>query len=190
MDANIYPRKAALWGTEDSRLAYGWDLSDGAAKAEIKKYPQLQTQAASIKKLGGGFLIETIDISTGKQMQQAVIPEMDLSGGRRDVRAAYISGHYVIVRGEHHNTTLYSLDDGNKVGEFFGYFIAANAELGLVAAQDREGEVLVVDEHTGKQLQQFLLGSPVRAAEFIKDRRMLMVLTADQTLHRLKLPKQ
>jgi len=59
-----------------------------------------------------------------------------------------------------------------------------------VAAVNREDEVLLVDERSGKELKRFTLGSPVRLARIVAGKEtLLLVLTADQVVHRLALPQ-
>jgi hypothetical protein len=186
-----YPHETpACWPAEDDRIVLAWDMSDDAAKAEIKMYPHLQKQIDALKDRKKGLLLETVAPLTGAPLQQVIIPETDLSGGQNDLRRAIISGDVVLARGEHGNTAIYSLATGAKIGEFFGITVAADANAGVIAAENREEEIIIVDEHTGKELERFTLGSPVRAARIVdSDETTLMVLTADQVAHRLPLPK-
>jgi class 3 adenylate cyclase len=69
--------------------------------------------------------------------------------------------------------------------------VAADGAAGLIAAENREGEILLVDEHSGKELKRFTLGSPVRLAQMVTGKEnALLVLTADQVVHRLPLPQR
>lgn len=176
----------AFWPAEDDRLVLGWDLSNDSAKSEIKSYPQLQKEAEAFKDKKKGLLLETVVPETGKPLEQVIIPETDLGGGWRDVRRAMVSGDYVLVRGEHSNTVIYHLDGSGKVGEFFGSPVATDAKLGLIAGVNRDNEVMLVDERTGKELKRFTLNSPVRLANFVGDKeKTLLLLTADQVVHRI-----
>jgi len=95
----------------------------------------------------------------------------------------------VLARGEHGNTVIYRMADGSKVGEFFGFAVATDAGAGLIAATNREDEILLVDEHSGKEIKRFTVGSPVRLARIVTGhQRALLVLTADQVVHRIGLP--
>jgi hypothetical protein len=186
-----YPHEApACWSAEDDRVVLAWDMSNDTARAEIKSYPQLQRQADALKDRKKGMLLETVAPLTGAPLEQVIIPEADQSGGWNDKRRAIISGDVVLARGEHGNTAIYSLSSGAKIGEFFGFAVATDAAAGVIAAENREEEILIVDEHTGKELERFSLGSPVRAARIVNGKeKALMVLTADQVVHRLPLPK-
>ncbi|HWG19735.1 MAG TPA: M48 family metalloprotease [Terracidiphilus sp.] len=178
----------ACWPAEDDRLVLAWDLSNSAVKAEIKAHPELEKELAALKGRKG-LLLETVTPETGASLEQVVVPEADLTNGRNDVRQAIVSGDVVLARGEHENTTIYRLKDGSKVGEFFGHPVATDAGLHLIAAVNRENEILLVDEATGKELKRFTLSSPVRVARIVGNKdKTLLVLTADQVIHRVAVP--
>jgi hypothetical protein len=126
---------------------------------------------------------------TGVALEQVIVPEADLSKGWNDVRRAMVSGDVVLARGEHENTAIYRIKDGSKVGEFFGHAVATDAALHMIAAVNRENEILLVDEETGKELKRFTLSSPVRLARIVAEKggKTLLVLTADQVVHRVGL---
>ena len=186
-----YPRETPVcWPAEDDRMVLAWDMSDETARAEIKIHPQLQEEADALKNRKKGLLLETVNPLSGAALEQVIIPEADQSGGWHDERRAIVSGDVVLARGEHGTTTIYSLRNGAKIGEFFGFSVATDARAGVIAAENREEEILIVDEHTGKELQRFTLGSPVRAARIVNGpEETLMVLTADQVVHRVPLGK-
>ncbi len=182
-----YPHETpACWPAEDNRFVLGWDLSTEGAKDEIKLHPQLKAAADALKDHHKGLLLETVVPETGAPLEQLVVPEVDLSRGWNDERFARVSGESVLVRGEHGNTVIYRLDTGVKVGEFFGFPAATDAASGLIAAVNRDDEILLVDERTGRELNRFTVGAPVRLARIV-DGKTLLVLTADQVVHRLPL---
>jgi len=177
----------ACWWAEDNRLVLAWELKNQAGKDELKSHPALQQQAAVLHGLESGLVLEVVALDTGNLLQQAVLPEGDLTHGWRDEREVWVSGTYALVRGEHKNTAIYALDSGAKVGEFIGSPIASNAQSGIVAATNRDGEVILLDLHTGRELQRMMLNGLIRAAELVNGGRELLVLTDDQVLHRLAL---
>jgi hypothetical protein len=186
-----YPHETPMiWPAEDDRLVLAWDLSDETAQSEIKNYPALQSEEQAMNTTSRGLLIETVNPHTGAPGQQVLIPEADLTHGWDDVRRAMVSGEFVLVRGEHNNTDIYKLDSGAKVGEFVGEPLATDAASGLIAAVNREDEILIVDERMGKELQRFTLGSPARLAQIVTGKdKTLLVLTEDQVVHRVPLGK-
>jgi hypothetical protein len=178
------------WPADGDRLVLAWDLGTDAAKEEVKKYPKLQEETKALTSRKKGLLIETVTPETGAPLEQVALPEVDLSRGWNDERFAQVSGEYALVRGEHGNTVIYKLDTGAKVGEFFGAPVATDSAAGLIAAANREDEILILDERTGKELQRFTLGSPIRLARIVTGKeKMLLVLTADQVVHRVPLGK-
>jgi WD40 repeat protein len=182
-----YPREApACWPADDNRLVLGWDQSSATAKDEIKSHPQLQREADALKDKNRGLLIETVSPETGAPLEQVVLPEADLTHGWDDVRRAWVSGEFVLVRGEHGNTVIYRLDTGVKTGEFFGTPLTADAGSSIMAATNRDDEIILINEKTGSELGRFTLGQPVRLAKIVGG-KTLFVLTADQVVHRLPL---
>jgi len=178
------------WLADGDRLALAWDLSTDTAKNELKKYPKAQQEAKELTSHKKGLLIETVTPETGAPLEQVALPEVDLSRGWNDERFAQVSGEYALVHGEHSNTVTYRLDTGEKVGEFFGTSLATDSGAGLIAAVNREDEILLVDERTGKEIERFTLGSPARLARIVPGKeKKLLVLTADQVVHQLPLPQ-
>jgi hypothetical protein len=184
-----YPHETPVcWSAEDDRMVLAWDLSNETAKDEIKGDAQLQHEAQALKNKNKGLLIETVNPETGAPYQKVLIPEADLTHGWDDERRAIVSSHFVLVRGEHDNTVIYQIETGAKVGEFFGRPLATDAETGLIAAINREDEILLVDERTGKEVKRFTLGSPARLARIVNEEpRTLLVLTADEVMHQIPL---
>jgi hypothetical protein len=62
--------------------------------------------------------------------------------------------------------------------------MATDASSGLVAAVNRNDEILLIDERTGKELSRFTLGAPIRLTRIV-DGKTLLVLTADHVVHKL-----
>jgi hypothetical protein len=185
---NFNNEAPACWQAEDDRLVLGWDMSSDAAKNQVRAHPELAKELEALSSRKRGLLVETVAPDTGATLQQVVVPEADLTHGWNDVRRAIVSGDVVLARGEHENTDIYRLKDGSKVGEFFGAPVATSAALHLVAAENRENEILLVDETTGKEIRRFTLSSPVRFARIVDGpENKLLVLTADQVVHRIPL---
>jgi WD40 repeat protein len=185
-----YPDQTPVcWPAEDNRLVLAWDLNSAAAQSEVKRLPALQKEAEARKDKKKGLLIETVVPETGAPLEQVVIPEVDLSRGWFDSRWAMVSGNFVLARGEDRVTAIYRLEDGSRVGQFIGTAMATEASLGLIAAVNREDELMLLDEGSGRELKRFSFASPVRLARFVAGKqKTLLVLTADQVVHRLPLP--
>jgi WD40 repeat protein len=179
----------ACWPAEDNRLVLAWDLNVQAAKLELAKFLPLQKQVDALKDKKKGLLLETVVLGTGVPLEQVVVPEVDVTRGSFDSRRAMVSGKFVLASSEDGVTAIYHLEDGILVGEFIGSVIATSAPAGIVAAVNREDEILLVDESTGKEIKRISFASPVRLAHIVAGKEnTLLVLTADQTVHRIPLP--
>jgi hypothetical protein len=184
-----FPEEAPFfWPADDDRMVLVWDLNSAGAKSEMAKFPTLQKQADALKDKKKGLLLETVVSGTGSPVEEVIVPEVDLSRGWFDARRAMVSGKFLLARGEDGVTAIYRMEDGTRVGEFIGSAVATDGGVGVIAAVNREDEILLVEECSGKELKRFTLGSPVRAARIIAGKeKMLMVLTADQVVHRIPL---
>ncbi|HTJ29606.1 MAG TPA: WD40 repeat domain-containing protein, partial [Acidobacteriaceae bacterium] len=185
----------ACWPADGGRLLLAWDIATPGFHDELKIFPQLEPELTALKGKKKGLLLEAVNRETGAPEAQVIVPEADLSNGRNDERHAIISGNYVIARGEHDNTVIYRFKDASKIGEFFGHPMAVNSDSGLIAATNREDEVILVKEETGRELARFSFTSPVRLAQIQPPTQpgktgRLLILTADQVLHQLPLPAQ
>jgi hypothetical protein len=182
--------RPACWMAEDNRLLFAWDLSNKAVSDEIKAHPNLGAELARLMDRKKGLLLETVNPETGATLEQVILPEAAVSNGWADGRRAMVSGEMVLAQGERGSTAIYWLKDGSKAGEFFGHPVATDAQLHLIAAVNRENEILLVDETSGQELKRFTLDSPVRLARIVADtgRKFLVVLTADQVVHRIAVP--
>lgn len=60
--------------------------------------------------------------------------------------------------------------------------------MGLLAATNRENEVILIDAGTGRQLEKFEVNGFSHAAHFVASEGELVVFTANQTVYRLRLP--
>ena len=162
---------------------FAWDMSSEAVKDAMKSHPALLREAAALPGKKKGMLLELVNAETGVSLDQVVIPEVELSGGWNDERRAVASGEFVLARGERGNTDIYKVSNGEKVGEFFGSVMTSDAK--LVVAINREDEVVLIEENSGKELRRFSLGSPVLLARIVGGGKLLLVLTADQVVHRV-----
>lgn len=174
------------WPADSDRILLAWDLKTQEAQSETRSNPELQALAKSLADRKFGLYLEIVNSTTGDVLKKLVLPEGDLSHGWNDERNASVSGDYILVHGEHDNTSIYALNSGTKIGEFFGVPLAVNAKADRIAAVNRENEMIVVEESTGKELQRFTLGSPLRIARILDaPQRNLLVVTADQVVHRI-----
>jgi WD40 repeat protein len=177
------------WPGEGNQLVLVWDVTTVAAKSEIVNSPALSKQFGALKNQKKALLVETVDAETGAPLEKVIVPDVNLYLGWDDNRRAMVSGKVVLSHSVDGVTAIYHIEDGTLVGEFIGSVIAADASAGIVAAVNRQDEILLVEESTGNEIKRISFASPVRLAHIVTGKEnSLLVLTADQTVHRIPLP--
>jgi hypothetical protein len=83
---------------------------------------------------------------------------------------------------------IYRVADGVRTGAFYGRAIAGDGKLGLIAATNRDQDVILYDAATGKELKRVTVDQFPRAARFVAEKSALLVLTANQRVYTIDLP--
>ncbi|MGD0358182.1 MAG: M48 family metalloprotease [Terracidiphilus sp.] len=139
-----------------------------------------------------GLLVEVLDSRTGDVRRQIALPEPQVqtrySGQYHDRRSASLYGNYLVVHGNYNNSVIYRVSDGERTGAFFGRAIAGDEKLGLIAATNRDQDVIIYDATTGKEVKRVIVDHVPRAVRFIADKKVLLVLTATQRVYTIDLP--
>jgi hypothetical protein len=136
-----------------------------------------------------GTLVEVLDGRTGEVRRQIAVPQYSREDFTADSRSAELYGDYLVVYGNYNNSTIYRVSDGKRMGAFYGRAIAGDRKLGLIAATNREQEIVLYDATNGKELKRVVVDHLPRAAKFIPDKKALLVLTADQRVYVIDLPE-
>jgi hypothetical protein len=142
-------------------------------------------------------LTELVDSHTGAVLRQVISPEGAVNGwgknprahvsGTQDNRYAQVYGNLVAVYGNQNNTVVYDAKTGARRMAFWGRAIAGNTDLGLIAATNRDQEVMVYDVTTGKELLHVTVDHMVEAAQFVAAKKQLLVVTSAQRVYMLNL---
>jgi hypothetical protein len=180
-----------------------WDLSSQTATDEISHAGSrlVKTSDRKAEWIAQGLLVELVESRTGEIKREIVAPErydILLSAevvperynfeGSADRRTASLFGDYLVVRGNYNNSTIYRISDGVRTGAFYGRAIAGDGKLGLIAATNRDQEVIVYDAATGREVKRVTLDHLPRTARFIPAKNALLVLTASQRVFTIDLP--
>jgi outer membrane protein assembly factor BamB len=136
-----------------------------------------------------GLLVEVVSRRSGEVLRKIVLPERPAGEFSTERRAAALYGDYLVVYGNSNNSVIYRLSDGARLGAFYGRAIAGDGKLGLIAATNREQEIMIFDAKTGKELKRVTVDHLPRAARFIADKNALMVLTATQRVYTIDVPQ-
>jgi WD40 repeat protein len=135
-----------------------------------------------------GLLVEIVDSRTGEVRRKIVVPQRHVLWSGSDLRMAVLYGDYLVVRGNANNSVIYKVSDGKRMGAFYGRTIAGDSGLGLLAATNRDQEVIIYSAKTGIELKRVTLDQVPRAARFVPSKNALLVLTANQTVYTIDLP--
>ncbi len=93
------------------------------------------------------------------------------------------------VYGNHNDTTIYSVPGGKRLFGFFGFTLAGDDSLHMLAATNRIQELNIYSTTDGKLLAHFLLDQALLNARFLPGQKQLLVVTAAQTVYRIDLGK-
>ena len=135
-----------------------------------------------------GLLVEVVDGHTGEILHAMQVPMRWDSSNGSDTRTESVYEDYLLVRGIYNNTVIYRLSDGKRLGAFFGRTVTCDPSMGLVAATNRDQDVIIYDANTGKALFRVRLDQLVQAARFDSANKTLLVLTASQRVYSIPLP--
>ncbi|HUB28739.1 MAG TPA: M48 family metalloprotease [Terracidiphilus sp.] len=133
-----------------------------------------------------GTLVEIVSGRTGAVERAIIAPP--ISSPRREERTAALFGNLLAVYGNHNDTAIYRTSDGKRLAGFFGRALAADEQLGLVAATNRLQELSLYDVAGGQRRAHLLLDQEIIAARFVPENKQLLVLTANQHVYRLDIP--
>ena len=136
-----------------------------------------------------GMLIEILDSRTGQIKRQIAVPEFSYEDKTSDGRSALLYGDYLVVHGNNNNSVIYRVSDGMRLGAFYGRAIAGDGALGMIAATNRNQDVIIYDAKTAKELKRVTVDHLPRAARIVREKNSLLVLTSSQRIYSLDLPR-
>ncbi len=141
-----------------------------------------------------GLNVQILDNRTGKPQQTFFCPQplkdrLDSTDPVNDHRTVGLYGSYLAVYGNHNDTTIYSVPGGKRLFGFFGFTLAGDDSLHMLAATNRIQELNIYSTTDGKLLAHFLLDQALLNARFLPGQKQLLVVTAAQTVYRIDLGK-
>jgi hypothetical protein len=175
--------------TEGNELLFQTTLETDTATEEIKRAGKKLVKSSDWKSewISPGLLIEAIDSHTGEVLHAIQVPERWASWNGSDTRTESLYGDYLLVRGIYNNSVIYRFSDGKRLGAFFGRAVACDESLGLIAATNRDQDVIIYNANDGKKLDQVRLDQIVQAARFVPAEDSLLVFTAGQRVYSIPL---
>jgi WD40 repeat protein len=174
--------------TEDGVLLLSFEIGGDSAAEEAKRMSGKLVKSSDTRGewVPQGLIVELADSHTGEIRKAVQVPQRTYQSSGKVWPLLY--GDFLVVHGAFNNTTIYRVSDGKRMGAFYGRVIAGDARLGLLAATNRDQEVIVYGITNGKELKRVVLDQLPRAAHFIQAKNALLVLTANQSVYSIELP--
>lgn len=155
-------------------------------KEAAKNNPTLKAKLEAVRGREGkqdSYLVEVFEPRSHKQLGAVLVDTGNLSF---KVRSAFTAGGNVFVSDSLNRTLIYSLATGEQRSKIVGRLAAVSAAGDKLLVDNGGGIAQLYDGSNLTALSQFTFPSSISHAEFTTDRN-LMVLTADQTVYRLRL---
>lgn len=157
-----------------------WEITDEAARDEIKRDPALSQKVTSIKERANDYLVKVLDMRDGSERGKLII---ETGKGSFRLEQVYASGDWVLVADSENRILLYSLKTGEQKGRVFGDYATISADGKLLCVTNESGKLNIYKLATMESIEQFVFTSSVRLVEFSEDGKKLIVLTSNQTAH-------
>jgi hypothetical protein len=161
-------------------MALVWDVTDDAAKAEIKNDSKLSQQLAGMKEKEGDYLIQILDARTGGDLGKLLV---ETGKGSFRLSNVFAAGDWVIITDTRNRVLIYSLKTGEMKGRVFGGYATVSPVGNLLCVENESGKLSVYDLSTMEKREQITFSSPVALVRFTEDGRRLFVLTSNQTTY-------
>lgn len=177
-----YPKESprAWVSPRHDTLALVWDVTDEAAKDEMRAEPKLAAQLAAMKEKEGDYLVEVLDAKDGSRKGSLLI---ETGKGSFRLKHVYASGDRVVVTDNLNRVLVYSLATGEQKGRAFGDYAAVSDALSLMCVENERGKIAVYDLSTMEKRDELVFSNPVSMLRFSGDGRRLLVLTSNQTVY-------
>ncbi len=199
MEVNDAQTGASLW-TRDFRtttprvflnpthntMVLVWPVKSPAAAELIKQRPELQAKVKNSKENEGDLLVEILDPATGVAKSHFILETGQGSFGVQQITAA---GDYLVVDDDENRQMIYSISKGALIRRVFGSKGTFSDQNGLIAVENTEGRISVINIATGRDVGQIVLKKGIAAMTFSADGKRLYLLTRDQVAYILDAAK-
>jgi len=157
-----------------------WDITDEAARDEIKNDPALSQKLTNLKEKSADYLVKVLDMRDGTERGKLVI---ETGKGSFRLEQVYSAGDWVLVADSQNRILLYSLKTGEQKSRVFGDYGNVSPNGKLLCVTNESGKLNIYDLATMQNIEQFVFTSPITLVEFSEDGKKLIVLTSNQTAH-------
>jgi WD40 repeat protein/predicted SprT family Zn-dependent metalloprotease len=182
--SKTYPKESPnVWVSPSNGTAtLVWDVTDEAAKAEIKSDAKLTQQLAAMKEKEGDYLLEILDVRNGDLLGKLLI---ETGKGSFRLSNVFAAGDWVVITDTRNRVQVYSLKTGELKGRVFGGFATVSPATNLLCVENEKGRLALYNLETMEKRDQFGFPSAVSLIRFNPDGRRLFVLTTNQIAYTL-----
>jgi WD40 repeat protein len=180
--SRVFP-KGSPWTygqPEEDVLALLWYLGSDAAKAQLRGDASLASRAKGLKDKDGDFLVEIVQLSTGKSLGKLFI---ETGRGSFSVGDLSSTKDRIAVADPKNHTLVYSLTSGKVEGRIFGDRPVLSSIGGKLAVRTEVYTIAVFDAVNNEKLFETRFPAKPVAHRFSQDGKQLVVLTADQKVY-------
>ena len=177
-----YPKEApdAWVDYRQHTASLAWDITDEAARDELKNDPALSQKLASLKDKAGDYFVKVLDMRDGSELGKLVI---ETGKGAFRLEQVYATRDWVMVADSQNRILLYSLKTGEQKGRIFGDYATVSPDGKLLCVTNESGKLNLYRLADMQSVEQFVFTGSVTLVEFSEDGKKLIVLTSNQTAH-------
>jgi hypothetical protein len=174
------------WSPVEEVLVLTWDISDRAAKDEIKQDPEAARLVESISQRDASYLVAAIDARSGKTVARFPI---DTGKGSFRLTDSFPSTQYLTFTDNNHRVLVYNMQ-GKRVGRFFGRKPAVSTTSGMLAIEREPGRLSIYDLASLTKRDELTFNASVEYAQFSADGKRLAILTEQQQVYVVDVSRQ
>jgi hypothetical protein len=182
--SKTYPKESPrIWvAPGEGTVALIWDVTDDAAKAEVKADARLSQQLSTMKEKDGDYYLQVLDVQNGNKLGQLLI---ETGKGSFRLSNVFAADDWVIATDTQNRVQVYSLKTGELKGRVFGGFATVSPSAGLLCVENESGQLSIYNLATMEKRDQLSFASPVSLIRFSGDGQRLFVLTSNQIAYML-----
>jgi WD40 repeat protein len=157
-----------------------WNVTDDAAKTEIRNDAVLSRQLSAMKEKEGDYFLQVLDVRSGNELGKLLI---ETGKGSFRLSNVFAAGDWVIIVDTQNCVLVYSLKTGELKGRVFGGFATVSTAAGLLCVENEGGQLTIYSLATMEKRDQFAFSSRVSLIRFSEDGQRLFVLTSNQVTY-------
>jgi hypothetical protein len=172
------------WSIRDNLLIVKWRLDSEGAKEQIKQDPKLQAAARAMKEKEGDYLIELLDLTTGRRI--AGLP-IETGKGSFHLHDIVATPKFLAAAVNDNRVLVYDVNSGQILARLFGDAPAVFSEAGLLAVRKDRNVLSLYDLSTFQLKGEHTFAHPVIGTSLNADGKQLLAVLGDQTVVELPL---